>query len=132
MRRRIIFRSYHRTRRIFGGNLLDISPDLAVDRCAIGLTADGVDQFQGSQSRPGIPSRKAKVRAWKTIEDIEAVVTSALTRLLLNTNPEKPANNRIPKQTEGPQNSTGRPERLLSPEPVIVQVILGSRPHLRR
>ena len=49
--RHVLWRQIHRLHRgaadILGGTLLDTRWDLAEDRYALGLSADGADQFQG-------------------------------------------------------------------------------------
>lgn len=79
---------YRRAPQTLGGRLLDTRWELADDRYALGLSADGPDQFQGFHS-PNmlIVVDEAEGVSDNIYEAIEAVMTSADPRLLLIGNP---------------------------------------------
>ena len=79
---------YRRAPEALGGRLLDTRWELADDRYALGLSADGPDQFQGFHS-PNmlIVVDEAEGVSDNIYEAIEAVMTSAEPRLLLIGNP---------------------------------------------
>ncbi len=85
---REIRRLHHRAPQSIGGKLFDTRWELAEDRYAIGLSADGVDQFQGFHS-PNmlIIVDEAEGVSDEIFEAIEAVMTSASAHLLLIGNP---------------------------------------------
>ena len=85
---REIRRLHHRAPKLLGGKLFDTRWELAEDRYAIGLSADGVDQFQGFHS-PNmlIIVDEAEGVSDEIFEAIEAVMTSASVHLLLLGNP---------------------------------------------
>ena len=79
---------YRRAPESLGGRLLDTRWELADDRYALGLSADGPDQFQGFHS----PNMLIVVDEAEGVNDniyeaIESVMTSAEPRLLLIGNP---------------------------------------------
>ena len=85
---RQIHNLYRRAPQALGGKLLDTRWDLDDDRYALGLSADGPDQFQGFHS----PNMLIVVDEAEGVNDniyeaIEAVMTSAEPRLLLIGNP---------------------------------------------
>ena len=79
---------YRRAPETLGGRLLDTRWELADERYALGLSADGPDQFQGFHS-PNmlIVVDEAEGVSDNIYEAIEAVMTSADPRLLLIGNP---------------------------------------------
>lgn len=79
---------YRRAPETLGGRLLDTRWELDDDRYALGLSADGPDQFQGFHS-PNmlIVVDEAEGVSDNIYEAIEAVMTSADPRLLLIGNP---------------------------------------------
>ncbi len=79
---------YRRAPETLGGRLLDTRWELGDDRYALGLSADGPDQFQGFHS-PNmlIVVDEAEGVSDNIYEAIEAVMTSADPRLLLIGNP---------------------------------------------
>ena len=85
---RQIHNLYRRAPETLGGRLLDTRWELADDRYALGLSADGPDQFQGFHS-PNmlIVVDEAEGVSDNIYEAIEAVMTSAEPRLLLIGNP---------------------------------------------
>ena len=85
---RQIHNLYRRAPDTLGGRLLDTRWELDDDRYALGLSADGADQFQGFHS-PNmlIVVDEAEGVSDNIYEAIEAVMTSADPRLLLIGNP---------------------------------------------
>ncbi len=90
--RHILWRQIHRLYRpaapVLGGTMLDTRWELADDRYALGLSADGADQFQGFHS----PNMFIVVDEAEGVSDdiydaIESVMTSAEPLLLLIGNP---------------------------------------------
>ncbi len=79
---------YQRAPDTLGGKLLDTRWELADDRYALGLSADGADQFQGFHSpHMLIVVDEAEGVSDYIYEAIEAVMTSSDSRLLLIGNP---------------------------------------------
>ena len=90
--RHILWRQIRRLHRpvaeILGGKMLDTRWELADDRYAMGLSADGADQFQGFHSdNMLIVVDEAEGVSDEIYEAIEAVMTSSDPRLLLIGNP---------------------------------------------
>ena len=90
--RHILWREIRRLHRragdILGGKLLDTRWEMSDERYAIGLSADSADQFQGFHSENMfIVVDEAEGVSDDIYEAIEAVMTSASTRLLLIGNP---------------------------------------------
>ena len=90
--RHILWRQTRRLHRpaagILGGKMLDARWELADDRYAMGLSADGADQFQGFHSdNILIVVDEAEGVSDDIYEAIEAVMTSSEPRLLLIGNP---------------------------------------------
>jgi hypothetical protein len=85
---RQIRRLYRPAAAALGGKMLDTRWELAEDRYALGLSADSADQFQGFHS-PNmlIVVDEAEGVSDEIYEAIEAIMTSAETRLLLIGNP---------------------------------------------
>lgn len=85
---RQIRRLYRPTAAVLGGKMLDTRWELAEDRYALGLSADSADQFQGFHSpNMFIVVDEAEGVSDEIYEAIEAIMTSAETRLLLIGNP---------------------------------------------
>lgn len=85
---RQVHQLYRRAPRILGGRLLDTRWEITGDRYAMGLSADSADQFQGFHSpNMFIVVDEAEGVADEIYEAIEAVMTSAGSRLLLIGNP---------------------------------------------
>ena len=85
---RQIRRLYRPAARLLGGTMLDTRWELSDDRYAMGLSADGADQFQGFHS-PNlfIVVDEAEGVSEEIYEAIEAVMTSSDPLLLLIGNP---------------------------------------------
>jgi len=85
---RQIRRLYRPTAAVLGGKMLETRWELAEDRYALGLSADSADQFQGFHSpNMFIVVDEAEGVSDEIYEAIEAIMTSAETRLLLIGNP---------------------------------------------
>ena len=90
--RHVLWRQIHRLHRgaadILGGTLLDTRWDLAEDRYALGLSADGADQFQGFHC-PNVlvVVDEAEGVREEIYEAIDSVMTSQNPTLLLIGNP---------------------------------------------
>ena len=79
---------YRRAADTLGGKMLDTRWELADDRYALGLSANDADQFQGFHSENMlVVVDEAEGVSEEIYEAVEAVMTSANTRLLLIGNP---------------------------------------------
>ena len=92
--RHVLWRQIHRlhrgARRPLGGTLLDTRWELARDRYALGLSADGADQFQGFHCENVlVVVDEAEGVAEEIYEAVDAVMTSRNPRLLLIGNPTR-------------------------------------------
>ena len=90
--RHVLWRQVHRLYRgaadVLGGKMLDTRWEISDERYAIGLSADGADQFQGFHSENMfVVVDEAEGVSEEIYEAIEAVMTSASPRLLLIGNP---------------------------------------------
>ena len=92
--RHVLWRQIHRLHRgaadTLGGRLLDTRWELAEDRYALGLSADGADQFQGfhCENVLVVVDEAAGVEE-EIYEAVDAVMTSQNPRLLLIGNPTR-------------------------------------------
>ena len=92
--RHVLWRQIHRLHRgavqPLGGTLLDTRWELAQDRYALGLSADGADQFQGFHCENVlVVVDEAEGVAEEIYEAVDAVMTSRNPRLLLIGNPTR-------------------------------------------
>ena len=92
--RHVLWRQIHRLHRgaadTLGGRLLDTRWELAEDRYALGLSADGADQFQGFHCENVlVVVDEAEGVEEEIYEAVDAVMTSGNPRLLLIGNPTR-------------------------------------------
>ena len=105
--RHVLWRQIHRLHRgaadTLGGRLLDTRWELAEDRYALGLSADGADQFQGFHCENVlVVVDEAEGVEEEIYEAVDAVMTSGNPRLLLIGNPTR---------TDGPFHRAFHEER---------------------